>query len=100
MWIAALAHILYKVKDVCQAAMQKPPCTSIRIAQASKPVCTHALHLSPMPYISHTLQARAGSPISNDEIETVAKLFRDELTLDNLERVHLVGMAQVRWAVQ
>ena len=38
------------------------------------------------------LQVRAGEPVSQYEIVKFAQLFNDELTLDNLERIHLVNL--------
>lgn len=37
---------------------------------------------------------RAGEPVENAEIIRFARLFNDELTLDNLDRLQLVGMCQ------
>uniref|UniRef100_A0A7S0S1J7 Mitochondrial proton/calcium exchanger protein n=1 Tax=Chlamydomonas leiostraca TaxID=1034604 RepID=A0A7S0S1J7_9CHLO len=39
-------------------------------------------------------KVRAGEPVENAEIIRFARLFNDELTLDNLERLQLVGMCQ------
>lgn len=39
---------------------------------------------------------RAGKNVSNKDIMQFATLFSDELTLDNLDRVHLVTLCQVR----
>ena len=39
---------------------------------------------------------RAGKSVSNKDIIQFAGLFSDELTLDNLDRVHLVTLCQVR----
>ena len=38
---------------------------------------------------------RAGRDVSNKDIMQFATLFNDELTLDNLDRVHLVTLCQV-----
>lgn len=40
------------------------------------------------------VQVRAGDPVSNFEITRFAQLFNDELTLDNLERIHLVNLCR------
>ena len=40
------------------------------------------------------VQVRAGEPVSNFEIMKFAQLFNDELTLDNLERIHLVNLCR------
>ena len=40
------------------------------------------------------MQVRAGSPVSQYEIVKFAQLFNDELTLDNLERIHLVNLCR------
>ena len=40
------------------------------------------------------LQVRAGEPVSQYEIVKFAQLFNDELTLDNLERIHLVNLCR------
>eukprot|EP01025_Chloroclados_australasicus_P055609 TRINITY_DN677_c0_g1_i1.p1 TRINITY_DN677_c0_g1~~TRINITY_DN677_c0_g1_i1.p1 ORF type:complete len:754 (-),score=86.80 TRINITY_DN677_c0_g1_i1:226-2487(-) len=37
---------------------------------------------------------RAGENVGNEEIVRFAKLFNDELTLDNLDRIYLVSMCQ------
>jgi LETM1 and EF-hand domain-containing protein 1 len=39
---------------------------------------------------------RAGKSVSNMDILQFASLFNDEITLDNLDRVHLVTLCQVR----
>ncbi len=39
-------------------------------------------------------QVRAGQPVSQYEIVKFAQLFNDELTLDNLERIHLVNLCR------
>ncbi len=39
-------------------------------------------------------RVRAGEPISNYELMKFTPLFNDELTLDNLERVHLVNLCR------
>ena len=39
---------------------------------------------------------RAGKNVSNKDIMQFATLFSDELTLDNLDRVHLVTLCQAR----
>nr|GMD85371.1 mitochondrial proton/calcium exchanger protein-like isoform X1 [Ipomoea batatas] len=39
-------------------------------------------------------RARRGAPISNEEILAFAKLFNDELTLDNISRPRLVSMCK------
>jgi LETM1-like protein len=39
-------------------------------------------------------QVRAGEPVSNAELLRFAQLFNDELTLDNLERLHLVNLCR------
>jgi LETM1-like protein len=39
---------------------------------------------------------RAGHDVSNKDIMQFATLFSDELTLDNLDRVHLVTLCQAR----
>lgn len=39
-------------------------------------------------------RVRAGEPISNYELMKFASLFNDELTLDNLERIHLVNLCR------
>ncbi|KAK9786798.1 hypothetical protein WJX73_003279 [Symbiochloris irregularis] len=39
-------------------------------------------------------RVRAGDPVSNFEITRFAQLFNDELTLDNLERIHLVNLCR------
>lgn len=39
-------------------------------------------------------RARRGAPVSNDEILGFAKLFNDELTLDNISRPRLVSMCK------
>ena len=38
---------------------------------------------------------RAGGGVTNDELMRFASLFKDELTLDNLDRVQLVSMCQL-----
>lgn len=40
------------------------------------------------------MQVRAGEPVDNDELVKFAQLFNDELTLDNLERIHLVNLCR------
>ena len=40
------------------------------------------------------LQVRAGESVNNFEITRFAQLFNDELTLDNLERIHLVNLCR------
>lgn len=40
------------------------------------------------------LQVRAGESVNNYEITRFAQLFNDELTLDNLERIHLVNLCR------
>ena len=42
------------------------------------------------------LQVRRGEPVDNSDIIRFGQLFNDELTLDNLDRVQLVSMCQVR----
>ena len=42
----------------------------------------------------HGAQVRAGAPVSQYEIVKFAQLFNDELTLDNLERIHLVNLCR------
>lgn len=37
---------------------------------------------------------RAGEEVDNAELVKFAQLFNDELTLDNLERVHLVNLCR------
>ena len=37
---------------------------------------------------------RAGERVDNSQLIKFAKLFNDELTLDNLERVHLVNLCR------
>ena len=44
--------------------------------------------------IMSDLQVRAGEPVSQYEIVKFAQLFNDELTLDNLERIHLVNLCR------
>ena len=39
-------------------------------------------------------RVRAGQPISNYELMKFATLFNDELTLDNLERIHLINLCR------
>jgi LETM1 and EF-hand domain-containing protein 1, mitochondrial len=39
---------------------------------------------------------RAGKSVSNMDIIQFASLFNDEITLDNLDRVHLVTLCQVQ----
>ena len=39
-------------------------------------------------------RVRAGEPVSNYELMKFASLFNDELTLDNLERIHLVNLCR------
>jgi len=39
-------------------------------------------------------QVRAGERVDNSQLIKFAKLFNDELTLDNLERVHLVNLCR------
>lgn len=39
-------------------------------------------------------QVRAGEEVDNAELVKFAQLFNDELTLDNLERVHLVNLCR------
>lgn len=39
---------------------------------------------------------RGGRSVSNTDIVRFARLFSDELTLENLDRVHLVTLCQVR----
>ncbi|KAJ9528467.1 hypothetical protein QJQ45_020357 [Haematococcus lacustris] len=48
---------------------------------------------SPTPPMQtfHVLQVRSGQEVENAEIIRFARLFNDELTLDNLERLQLVG---------
>lgn len=53
--------------------------------------------LLPRPCL-HRWQVRSGEPVENADLLRFAQLFNDELTLDNLERVQLVSMCQVRWA--
>lgn len=45
-------------------------------------------------YGNHQLQVRAGEPVSNGDIVRFAKLFNDELTLDNLDRLQLVSLCK------
>ena len=45
-------------------------------------------------YGSHWPQVRAGERVDNSQLIKFAKLFNDELTLDNLERVHLVNLCR------
>lgn len=40
------------------------------------------------------MQVRAGEAVDNSEIVRFAQLFNDELTLDNLDRVHLVNLCR------
>lgn len=40
------------------------------------------------------MQIRSGEHVNNFEITKFAQLFNDELTLDNLERVHLVNLCK------
>ena len=40
------------------------------------------------------LQVRAGEAVDNKELTKFAQLFNDELTLDNLERIHLVNLCR------
>ena len=40
------------------------------------------------------LQVRSGESVNNFEITRFAQLFNDELTLDNLERIHLVNLCR------
>ena len=56
-------------------------------AQASNP------ESNPKPY-THHCQVRAGEPVDNMDLVKFAQLFNDELTLDNLERVHLVNLCR------
>ena len=51
---------------------------------ASQKQLTHAVHL----------QIRSGEHVNNYEITKFAQLFNDELTLDNLERIHLVNLCR------
>ena len=37
---------------------------------------------------------RAGEAVDNSELVKFAQLFNDELTLDNLERIHLVNLCR------
>ncbi|XP_042382249.1 mitochondrial proton/calcium exchanger protein-like [Zingiber officinale] len=39
-------------------------------------------------------KVRTGAPVSNDEILSFAKLFNDELTLDNISRPRLINMCK------
>lgn len=39
-------------------------------------------------------KVRAGEPVSNGDIVRFAKLFNDELTLDNLDRLQLVSLCK------
>lgn len=39
-------------------------------------------------------QVRAGEEVDNAELVKFAQLFNDELTLDNLERVHLTNLCR------
>ena len=39
-------------------------------------------------------QVRAGEAVDNAELTKFAQLFNDELTLDNLERIHLVNLCR------
>lgn len=39
-------------------------------------------------------QVRAGEAVDNSELVKFAQLFNDELTLDNLERIHLVNLCR------
>jgi LETM1 and EF-hand domain-containing protein 1, mitochondrial len=41
---------------------------------------------------------RDGKNVSNADIVKFARLFNDELTLENLDRVHLLTLCQVRTA--
>ncbi len=47
-----------------------------------------------MPERLYGAQVRAGAPVSQYEIVKFAQLFNDELTLDNLERIHLVNLCR------
>lgn len=50
--------------------------------------------------LSRFLQdVRGGRSVSNTDIVRFARLFSDELTLENLDRVHLVTLCQVRATV-
>ena len=40
------------------------------------------------------VQVRAGEPVSQYDVVKFAQLFNDELTLDNLERIHLVNLCR------
>lgn len=40
------------------------------------------------------MQVRAGEEVDNAELVKFAQLFNDELTLDNLERVHLTNLCR------
>ncbi|URD73094.1 LETM1-like protein [Musa troglodytarum] len=41
-------------------------------------------------------QVRTGAPVFNGEILSFAKLFNDELTLDNISRPRLINMCKYR----
>ncbi len=48
----------------------------------------------PQITLAHWPQVRAGERVDNSQLIKFAKLFNDELTLDNLERVHLVNLCR------
>ncbi len=56
-------------------------------------MCTY-VHINVFAYAYPPKQVRAGEPVSNGDIVRFAKLFNDELTLDNLERLQLVSLCK------
>lgn len=98
-----LCHIfcIFLVKSISASLW---PVTSLHhpVRYAHLPFLT--LHHEPHPRIpcfpwTHApcLQVRSGETVENHELLRFATLFNDELTLDNLERVQLVGGG--RWEV-
>ena len=64
------------------------------MAQDMKTKSTGKTQASASQLYDFMKRVRAGEPVSNYELMKFASLFNDELTLDNLERIHLVNLCR------
>ena len=64
------------------------------MAKDMKRTSTGATQASASQLYDFMKRVRAGEMVSNYELMKFAPLFNDELTLDNLERVHLINLCR------
>lgn len=83
---------LLKLKTELARFLQQ---TVAEVAKDVKRSSSGAVAADAKALYSFLKDVRAGQAVSNKDIIQFATLFNDELTLDNLDRVHLVTLCQV-----